>query len=328
LAILRCHFAILNWITSVSSPAAVDSTATGAARSKVPQVTPETLIRVTLNLTLAARWMIVQTSDFRLTTGPKPVSETAQKQVVLKYRNWTGLLCYTGIARWLSHDTAQWLTRILTHGPGEQRSPREIAEVLVKEGGWLRRVHINRRRHTFTLTLFANKLPWVCMISNCQRAGQNDLPQPLDHFIVTCHRPRPSGVYVTGWSDAVNDTDRRELLDHLSSERDPHVLRRSAANVSRRCAGKSQQMVGENCVVAHLLPDGSGEVQVFGNPGEAFVPTMIVNGENVAKFAPIVFGEAGATTPQRLVGATWTPSGTRAAMLASFRDITKTHSGW
>jgi hypothetical protein len=55
---------------------------------------------VTLNLTLAARRMIVQTSDFRLTTGRRPVNETAQKQVVLKYRHWTGLLCYTGIAHW------------------------------------------------------------------------------------------------------------------------------------------------------------------------------------------------------------------------------------
>ena len=138
--------------------------------------------------------------------------------------------------------------------------------MLVKEGAWLRRVRADQRRHTFTLALFANKLPWVCMISNYQRAGQDDLPQPLDHFILTCHRPRPSRVYPTGWTDAVDDPDRRELLEQLSSQRDPLALRRSAANVSRRCAGKSQQMVGENCVVAHLLPDGSGEVQVFGNP--------------------------------------------------------------
>jgi hypothetical protein len=50
---------------------------------------------MTLNLTLAARWMIVQTSDFKLTTGPgKPPEETAQKQVVLRYSGWSGLLCY------------------------------------------------------------------------------------------------------------------------------------------------------------------------------------------------------------------------------------------
>jgi hypothetical protein len=97
-----------------------------------------------------------------LTIGPgTPPEETAQKQVLLKYRNWTGLLCYTGIARWFSHDTAQWLTRILTPGPGQQRSPQEVATVLVKEGAWLRRVRADQRRHTFTLALFANKLPWV-----------------------------------------------------------------------------------------------------------------------------------------------------------------------
>ena len=287
-------------------------------------------LSVTLNLTLAARWMIVQTSDFRLTTGPnRPPEETAQKQVILKYRDWTGLLCYTGISRWFSHDTAQWLTRILTHGPGEQRSPQEVITVLVNEGGWLGRVHPDQRKHTFTLALFANKLPWVCMVSNYQRAGQDDLPQALDHFIVTCHRPRPSRVYPTGWTQVVDDRDRKELLEQLNSERDPHALRRSAANVSRRCAGKSQQMVGENCVVAHLLPDGSGEVQVFGNPEEAFVPTMIVNGENVAKFAPIVFQEAGATTPQRLVGVTWNRSGEPVQVLAGYRDVTNiSDPGW
>ena len=103
---------------------------------------------------------VVQTSDFRLTVGPgRPPEETAQKQVVLKYRHWTGLLCYTGIARWFGHDTAQWLTRVLTHGPGEQRQPREVLEALVQQGGWLKRVRPDRRRHTFTLTLFANKLP-------------------------------------------------------------------------------------------------------------------------------------------------------------------------
>jgi hypothetical protein len=162
-----------------------------------------------------------------------------------------------------------------------------------------------------------------------QCAGQDDLPQPLDHLIITCHRPRPSRVYETGWTDAVDDTDRRELRELLSSERDPVALRRSVAHVSRRCAGKSQQMVGENCVVAHLLPDGSGEVQVFGNPTEEFIPTMIMNGENTAVVVPEVFRQAGATTPHRLVGATWTPSGVPAHLRAGFRDITNTaHSGW
>jgi hypothetical protein len=137
---------------------------------------PETLIRVTLNLTLAARWMIVQTSDFRLTTGRRPVSETAQKQVVLKYRHWTGLLCYTGIAQWYGHDTAQWLDHVLTHGPAEQREPREVLGALVKEGGWLPGVDENHRRHTFTLTLFANKLPGCAWSPTTSAPGRTIFP--------------------------------------------------------------------------------------------------------------------------------------------------------
>jgi hypothetical protein len=88
-------------------------------------------------------------------------------------------------------------------------------------------------------------------------------------------------------------------------------------------------MVGENCVVAHLLPDGSGEVQVFGNPEEEFVPTMIVNGENAAKFAPIVFQEAGATTPHRLTGVTWNRSGEPVRVLSGYRDVANiSDPGW
>ena len=68
---------------------------------------------------------------------------------------------------------------------------------------------------------------------------------------------------------------------------------------------------------------------MFGNSGEGFVPTMIVNGENVATLMPYVFQEAGATTPQRLVGATWAPSGVRAVMLAAYRDVgSPDTSGW
>ena len=48
-----------------------------------------------------------------------------------------------------------------------------------------------------------------------------------------------------------------------------------------------------------------------------------------AILVPEGLGQAGLTGPHRLVGATWTASGVRAAMLTSFRDRTNTtHSGW
>ena len=286
---------------------------------------------MTLNLTLATRWMIVQTSDFKLTVAPgQPPEETAQKQVVLKYRVWSGLLCYTGIAKYPGHDTAQWLTSQLTHSPDDARLPRQIADLLAREGSpWLRRIRAKDRKHTFTLAVFERDRPLLNMISNYQRAGQDDLPQPLDHFIVSRHRPRGPRPYVTGYADCVDAGDKDELHDRLRSERDPHALRRAAAHVSRRSALRSNGNVGENCVSAHLLPNGSGEVQVFGNPAAAFIPTMIMSGRNTATYVPEAFRQAGATAPHRLVGATWTESRDDVnAMLLGFRDVNNTgHSG-
>ena len=68
---------------------------------------------------------------------------------------------------------------------------------------------------------------------------------------------------------------------------------------------------------------------MFGNPPEVFIPTMILNGENIAIFVPEALRQAGSTGAHRLVGATWTPNGVRAAMHAGFRDITNTtHPAW
>src|SRR3546814_12687434 len=80
---------------------------------------------MTLNITVAARWMMTQSSDFRLTRGGHLVSDAAQKQVVLHYRDWAGVVCYTGVASAPGHDTAVWLEQVLTH-PSAHRSPAMV----------------------------------------------------------------------------------------------------------------------------------------------------------------------------------------------------------
>src|SRR3546814_7574342 len=95
---------------------------------------------MTLNITVAARWMMTQSSDFRLTRGGHLVSDAAQKQVVLHYRDWAGVVCYTGVASAPGHDTAVWLEQVLTH-PSAHRSPAMVVQRLAEEGSkWLSRV--------------------------------------------------------------------------------------------------------------------------------------------------------------------------------------------
>ena len=286
---------------------------------------------MTLNITIAARWLMAQSSDFRLTrSGVRdPVSETSQKQVVLQYFSWSGLVCYTGVASWGAHDTASWLEQVLTHEPG-QRKPRQVVDRLAEEGSaWLKRIPLKDRRHSFTMIAFKQGVPHVYVISNFERGGGIPLSTPRNALMVTHIRPRGPRAVVTGYSPAVSDGQRQGLEQLLASSAPPQRIREAVARTSREAAGRAKGTVGESCVVAHLLPDGSGEAQVFGNLTADFLPVMISNGVNAASLVPSAMSSAGMTGPARLVGVTWTGSGNATVMLGAFRELSKqTGDGW
>ncbi|MDX2530817.1 hypothetical protein [Streptomyces europaeiscabiei] len=284
---------------------------------------------MTLNITVAARWLMTQSSDFRLTGSGATVSETSQKQVVLQYMGWSGLVCYTGVARYGPHDTAAWLADVLTHNPG-QRSPEQVVNRLVEEATvWLRQVPIRLRCHTFTMITYERGKPKVYVISNFERPNGPQLATPADKLFWTRVRPRGPRCIVTGYSPAVVDSQREELEGLLASVPSPERLREAVATTSRESSARAEGTVGESCVVAHLCPDGSGEAQVFGNLSEEFLPTMITNGHNIASLVPTVMDQAGRAGPHRLVGATWSANGAATAMLGAYRALSQqAGSGW
>ncbi len=286
---------------------------------------------LTLNITLAARWMMAQSSDFRLTrtdTG-QAVSETAQKQVVLQYWGWAGLICYTGIAQWNRHDTAAWLQDVLTHEPGE-RTPRQVLDEVVREAnGWLSAVPIAKRYHSFTLISYEKRIPHVYVASTFERVGGPPLQKPQPTLMVSHLRPRRPRTVVTGWAPAVQSRQRAALEDVLARNPEPESLRRALALVSRDAATRAQGTVGESCVVAHLLPDGSGEAQVFGNLTAEYLPTLISHGMDMSVHVPTASQQSGASGPMRLVGVTWNGNSEASAMLAAFRELGKqSGDGW
>ena len=81
---------------------------------------------MTLNITVAAHSLMAQSSDFLLTQKEQDgsrsaVHEAAQKQVVLHYMDWSGLVCYTGLASYDSQTPPPgWemclpTTRVIAH---------------------------------------------------------------------------------------------------------------------------------------------------------------------------------------------------------------------
>lgn len=176
---------------------------------------------------------------------------------------------------------------------------------------------------------FERRIPHVYVISNFERGDGVPLPQPLDHFVVSHVKPRGPRCFVTGQAHAVT-REQREALDRLlASSPTPESLRHAVALASRDAAQRAGGKVGTSCVAAHLLPDGSGEAQVFGNLDVEFLPAMISNGVNVAPFVPQAMTAAEVAGPSRLVGVTWTSSAAGSAMLGAFRELAnQTGDGW
>ena len=288
---------------------------------------------MTLNITLASSWLMLQSSDFKLTVDSHgsniPVSETAQKQVVLQYFGWSGLLCYTGIAKSNDHDTAEWLNEILEH-PRGQRSVKEIVSLIATEGNkWLVKVSEMRRMHTFTLMAYVDKIPWVYVISNIEWVGGRRFPNARNEFIISNLKPRKPRCLPTGRSSALTSEQRRRLEICLASttilsRENLAKTRYILASASKEASSRSDT-IGKNCVVAHLLPDGSGEAQIFGNLKSPYLPSFIVHGTNTVAQSNVVFQETKVKEQQTLVGVTWDSlrSGSATAMALLYRDVSE-----
>ncbi len=183
---------------------------------------------MTLNITVAARWLMAQSSDFRLThevvdrkTGHMKVvvdSDVSQKQVVLHYVGWSGLVCYTGVAKYGSHDTASWVEKVLGHDDGGQRSPAHIVRLLTERGSvWLRKILPKDRRHTFTMITYEMGKPHVYVISNFERPGQLPHATPADELFLHAYTTKSTALHSNGLvhgghRGSATDADRRAGL--------------------------------------------------------------------------------------------------------------------
>lgn len=286
---------------------------------------------MTLNITMAARWLMVQSSDFRLTQGGRiTVSETAQKQVVLQYYGWSGLICYTGIATYGAHDTARWLGQVLVHDAGE-RTPDQVARRVASTGNrWLRKIPAkDRTLHTFTLVAHARDRAHIYLISNQEQFGRPPLPAPDDTFLVSHSRVRGTTCVITGCPAAVTRRQREDLERLLASNPPPLEMREAVAFANREAAPRANNMVGEECVVAHLLPDGTGGAAVFGRLKGRYLPSVICNGLDQGKQASQLKELGGGRNPRTLAGLDWRSLTDKGAMVMYLHDpALHTGSGW
>ncbi|WP_436760161.1 hypothetical protein [Streptosporangium sp. V21-05] len=207
---------------------------------------------------------------------------------------------------------------------------KEVVEGIRDKGSvWLRRIPEKYRRHTFTLLAYERKVPHIYAISNYQSLRGPDLPVPADRLFVTHVRIRKVECFVTGQRCATDEDEIADLTDEIARHRTPEAMRILAAKVNKRAASRSERKVSESCVSSHLLPDGSGESQVFGNIDDLFIPSLIIRGIDTAPYGPQVLRESGQSSKARLVGATWAKNGGSSAMIVALRPLSnQAGTGW
>jgi hypothetical protein len=222
--------------------------------------------------------------------------------------NWSGLLCYNGVARYGSHDTAAWLEEVLQHEWTVQRTPQQIVDLLIHEGSsWLSTIPDEHKRHTFTLMTYADGNPLVHVISNYERLGESNLPTPADMLFHRHRKPRGPKCIVTGQAQAVTEQRRRQLEDVLAQQPPtPENLRNAIAAANREAAPLAEKdTVSEACVVAYMQRDGSGQMNVYGDVLGEFVPPLMLSGMPLAEQLRGAMDQVGAVGPQSVGGIGW-----------------------
>jgi hypothetical protein len=248
---------------------------------------------VTLNITVLTPIIIYQSGDFRLTDGDTGalITDKSAKTVSLVYRDWSGLVTYTGLGSWEGKAVSAWIAEWLaTKG---DLTMSEVAEILESEGTKLldtvhRRTHRPRMRHTFTLAGLQENTATVLVISNYQDSFGRRATKPADSLSISYRALRPEEkalVLITGRSQAVDDSDRR-LLKRLALDypEDGGRLRRRIEEITAKAAASpnSAQLISKDCVVLSFRIDGSGVLQLNSEGENPTSIPQLMHGINIA----------------------------------------------
>lgn len=225
---------------------------------------------MTLLITAAARDIIYQSADFRLSdpdTG-RVVADRSTKLVTLTYESWQGFVAYTGVGRVRATDTSATLVQWLAGKPG--LSPNEVEELIQSEGSrWLSRISSRSpHRHTFLFGCFDHDGPRLSVISNFEDCrGRRDAQGAARLSISRVRSTSRPVVIVSGAASALQRPHIGRLRRILRANADdPARVRILLAEFNRLGAtnGRLGATVSEACSVVSISSDGRGVNNISG----------------------------------------------------------------
>jgi hypothetical protein len=249
---------------------------------------------MTLNIALLTSDRLYVSSDFKLSVGPKVISLTSTKVVVLKYPRFDEFVNYTGVGRWPTEayrDTSdriiEWLENKADLGFDE------IVEVIRVEGDrFLADVErrLERKCHTFTIAGFSDGQAVIAVVSNFETVtGETfaDVRAGLQVSSKTVRRDDPL-VVITGARGSVDRVQRRALEQLAAQHDDPERIRVALGDLNRAASQSpsARGKISEDCTVISMRSDGGGFQDV---PGASRVELLVViNGTHLdpSRFLP------------------------------------------
>jgi uncharacterized membrane protein len=212
---------------------------------------------MTLNITVLARDVIYQSSDFRL-WDPKAnelITDSSNKSISVNMGSWDGAITYTGIGGWEDKDTSESVIEWLA---GRDNLTFNETIDLIEDNGnrWIAgiaRATGRRWRHTFVITAFVDQIATATVLSNFQELNASRRTS-IDHRLrrSTTRYTSDPVVLITGCLNSPLSRQQRRHIqrvvrDHGSeSER----IRVALQEANRRAATSGSSCpISEECIV-------------------------------------------------------------------------------
>lgn len=257
---------------------------------------------MTLNLVIVSPKNVYQCSDFRLSYRNGVITDhEAQKIVPVFAYRWRALVQFTGVAKTSSFDTSQCLANL--------QSQLDLRKTFLK---WLKDKLLNLRKdigisepHTFSVTGFEDDLPFLFLVSNCERIDDmRGLVRAAKRSWEVTSTVQRHVAFATGSGASYINSDDLRAIRKVAHRNPIGSVHRNLAELNRIAATRAgpDGPISESCLTGQIAPDGEGSLVPHNvNPGGEYMPKFMMNHMPQGASLTAKTDENGNPLPRRLV---------------------------
>lgn len=222
---------------------------------------------MTLLIAAASPKAIYLSSDYRLTSNGRVITDSSAKLVLLTFKTWFGFVAYTGVGSVGKISTASFVVNWVKNKL--DLTIDELLTILRETGSrWLRTVARNQQ-HTFLFMGFDAGQPIVATVSNFEDlAGKHEMQAEPELSVSLRRGSAVPRVLICGASPAVSQRDFRLLRELIKRTPDSsNEIRALLRSISARASEDPSwgHLISPNCSTISFRAGGQGSYEPDGN---------------------------------------------------------------